>query len=98
MSDERVIYKYETKDGETILEISKDAQFLSLGLQGQKICLWFLCDPKAELERRMFRMYLTGQIFTFSASDRYIGSFQALISGQFNFIGHVFETPAVDID
>ncbi len=67
-------------------EMPTGAQVLSVQVQGTQPCIWVLCDPKAVLETRRFRLAGTGHDIDYPVS--YVGSFQ-LYDGQLVF--HLFE-------
>lgn len=90
MSEHQVIYKYELRFlGDFNLEIPIGARVISIQNQHNKPIMWVLCDPKAEIESRKFRVILTGEKRKSSDLEgQFIGTFQ-LYEG--DFVGHVFE-------
>lgn len=68
----RVIYKYYVpEENEFQLDIPKQAQLLSVQMQGEHAQLWVLVDPDAEVERRNFRVFGTGQVVDAGQFDGY---------------------------
>lgn len=86
------VWKYELEPQIT-LEIPGGATILSVGAQGESICLWAQVDTDAPAEKRHFRVVATGEPLgeAFRAS-KFIGTVQMNMaySGS-NLVMHVFE-------
>lgn len=72
-------------DGE--VSMPKGAEILTVQTQHEIPCLWFKCDPSAEIETRKFSIIGTGHPITVDEGE-YIGTFQ-VNDGAFVF--HLFE-------
>ena len=87
----KTIWKYtlETMDFQT-LEIPKNAQLLTIQVQGTHCRLWALVDPEEATEERDFEIFGTGNPVhcDMGVVRSYIGSYQ-LHGGELVF--HVFE-------
>lgn len=70
------------------LEMPADAEILDIQVQHREVQLWALVNPKAKLERRVFRLAGTGHPIEEGDELRYVASFQ-LHNGDLVF--HVFE-------
>lgn len=79
-------YEIEATDRQTV-SIPKDAQFLSIQVQRQSICMWFLVNPKKPPVDRVFTVYGTGHHVP-AVPGKYLGTFQ-LMGGSLVF--HAFE-------
>lgn len=79
-------YPFRTTD-EFTLDLPKDAQILSVQMQGIQPCIWAQVHPKNELEKRHFIVYGTGH---YIPNDKgvYIGTYQEFEGG---LIWHLFE-------
>lgn len=77
-----------------LIEMPKGAQTLSVGVQGQEICMWAIVDPNAEKEMRRFSVHGTGIPMEFGLPGKFIGTVQIVtIAGVY--VGHVFEAGLV---
>ena len=86
----KTIWKYqlEVEDFQSI-EMPKDSQILTLKVQNGIPCLWVLCIPMNEKEKKDIVMYGTGHdIATADEPLSYIGTYQ-IQNGDLIF--HVFE-------
>lgn len=82
------IWKYEIEATDRLtISIPKGAQFLSVQVQRQNICVWFLVNPKLPPEDRFFSIYGTGHVIPMQPGT-YLGTFQ-LMGGSLVF--HLFE-------
>ena len=73
----------------TTLDLPEESQVLSVGAQGDFICLWVLVDPDNPKTPRTFRFYGTGWDIKESIENLfYIGTVQMPYTG---FVFHVFE-------
>jgi hypothetical protein len=70
-----------------VVSVPVGAKFLSSQIQGNALCLWFLCDEKRQLEPRVIAIYGTGNPIPDEPGD-YIATFQ-MHGGDLVF--HVFE-------
>ncbi len=83
------IFKYNlTVEGDFTLVMPKDAQILTIQLQGGDPVLWAIVNPKKEAIVRKFRTIGTGHDITNLESLSYIGTYQQY-EGQL--ICHLFE-------
>lgn len=89
----RVIYKQAITPSELLsLKLPKGATILTVQTQYGKPCIWFICDPDAEREERVFEIYGTGhELRGDKYNHQYIGTFQ-LEGGKLVF--HLFELKA----
>ena len=57
------VYKYPvpTTAAKFTLQLPLDADIIRIDWQNDKLCLWAVCDPDAQLVTRKFRLYGTGQ-------------------------------------
>lgn len=90
---QKFIWKYELQTtDESVIELPKNAEILTLQAQRDVPCIWALVDPNKEKEKRYFETYGTGHPFAVNASmfsiRKYIGSYQLLGA---ELIFHVFE-------
>ena len=84
----KYIYKYDlTLSGEQEIEMSEDAQILSVQTQYEKICIWVLFDTKQKMVKRKFIVKGTGHPID-EKNMKYIGTTQ-MMKG--NLVWHVFE-------
>ena len=84
----KCIYKYDlTLSGEQEIEMSEDAQILSVQTQYEKICIWVLFDTKKKMVKRKFIVKGTGHPIE-EKNMKYIGTTQ-MMKG--NLVWHVFE-------
>ena len=80
------IWKYEAASG-IVHQIPFGAICLTVQVQAGKAQMWFLVNPKADLQTRCFRIYGTGhKIEDVDSAEDYCGTFQ---DGPF--VWHVFE-------
>jgi len=86
----KTIYKYPFEMVDSFnINVSKDAEVLTVQVQNHQPCIWVLTNPNAELVPKRFTIYGTGHdINTECKNMKYIGTFQ-LHHG--TFIGHLFE-------
>ena len=84
-----VIYKYALGDGGGCsLALPQNAQFLTLQMQYDSPCVWFLCDKDAPLIRgNKVTIVGTGQEIESEGLGEYIGTFQKLDGA---LVWHVF--------
>lgn len=85
----KTIYKYplEITDNQCV-KMPKDAQILTVQMQGKTPCLWAMVDTENEVVERFIEIYGTGNPITGQDSRRYISTFQ-VIGGALIF--HAFE-------
>lgn len=82
----KIIYKYSFDIVDNFnINVSKDAEVLTVQIQNGKPYIWVLTDPKAELVPKRFTIYGTGHT-TNCENMKYIGTFQLGM-----FVGHLFE-------
>lgn len=82
------IFKYEIKiEDYQIVMMPKNAVILCTGVQYEKMCLWALVDPKAEMEKRRIIVKGTGHTVD-EKNMKYIGTNQ-LMEG--HLVWHIFE-------
>jgi len=85
----KTIWKYELTGRETAISMPKGAEFLSMGVQGKHICLWFLIpDDHANVEQRVFELFGTGHTIPSFAKMVYRGT---LVDNTMDEVWHVFE-------
>ena len=87
------IWKYQFLPVDALTEITmpKDALVLDIQAQNDKITLWAIIRPDAEMETRYFACIMTGQPFAHNAyAHVYHGTVQ-LAGG--SLVVHVFEVP-----
>ena len=58
----KTIWKYNIQPVTTLL-LPEDAEFLSVQLQGEDACMWFLVDDQKPKVRRVFHAYGVFHIF-----------------------------------
>jgi hypothetical protein len=63
------------------------AKILSIDVQKEIVCIWALCDEKAEIAKRTIRIYGTGHAI-YSDPGTFIGTFQ--MNGG-NLVFHAFD-------
>lgn len=80
----RVIYKFKVST-EFEIEIPREAQALTVQPQGSIPVMWVNLDPDEEVVTRKFKVFGTGEEFSYPALD-YVGTFQ--MSG---LVWHLFE-------
>jgi len=84
----KVIWKFEFETNDVVeIQMPKHAEILYLNVQHNP-CIWALCNPSAQRETRVFRIYGTGSPISQETPKTYIGSYH-LMSGALVF--HVFE-------
>ena len=92
---EKTIWKYPLKltVGQNI-SFPIGAEFLTVQVQGDNICLWALVDPEADTEIRFIEIFGTGSPVGYDkgVSRKYISTFQ--MQGGL-FIYHAFEYTGV---
>jgi len=82
------IWKWEIEvTDHQVLTLPAMAQILDVQMQGDKCCLWALCDEKAEYEPRKLAIYGTGNPMPNNTGE-YIATFQ-MAGGELVF--HAFE-------
>ena len=86
----RVIYKYAVQVEGFMLELPREAEFLSVQVQRHDAQSWWLLDPEQPTVKRTFRVRGTGHPFTVPDGDTevFLGTF-ILYEG--DFVGHLFE-------
>ncbi|TFH10743.1 MAG: hypothetical protein E4H07_04955 [Nitrosomonadales bacterium] len=77
-------FPLEFTEEQTIL-VPKDATFLSVQMQKDKLCLWAECVVNSDLEKRTVEILGTSHIFEFAAR-KYISTVQDGI-----FVWHIYE-------
>lgn len=87
MAEIRKIWKYELGVGVTELEIPMDARRLGVGNQQNRPVLWMLVNQENELEKRKFRICMTGAEYDFEELG-YIGT---VLVDDGAYVLHVFE-------
>lgn len=86
---EKEIWKYEISADQTIIEMPKDAEILSVQVQHEVPRIWALVDPENPIEERVIEIFGTGhKIPCEGISRKFIGTFQ-LYGGSLVF--HLFE-------
>lgn len=89
------VWKFNLSAITTTLDLPEDSRILSVGAQGDFICLWALVDPEARKVKRTFKFYGTGwNIEEPVTTLRYVGTVQMPYTG---FVFHVFEEDS-DVD
>jgi len=73
---------------EAVIEIPEGAHILSVGVQGDQLCVWAHVDPDARLVRRSILMAGTGHRREDLVWSDFVGTVQ-MLDGQFVF--HVFD-------
>ena len=82
------IWKYEINIGETKRDIPSNATILSVGLQGNNICVWALVDTGARTSERTFYVYGTG--WDIEESVEYLSCI-GTVQDNNGLVWHVFE-------
>jgi hypothetical protein len=85
------IWKFDIGVGHSSLnEIPKGAEIIHIDEQRGSVCIWAICDPKAEKEKREFKVFGTGHTINNETLEKlvYVGSCQT--KNQV-FVFHVFE-------
>lgn len=87
-----LIYKYKIGPDTQVLNILKDAKFLSIHLQQGEPHMWFLFDNANAFhqEERIFRTVGTGWRWDPEPDEKYLGTFVLDHDG---LVFHVFELP-----
>lgn len=82
-------YQLDTSDW-NVIEMPIGAEILTVQMQGENVCLWALCYPIEDKEKRVIEIIGTGHPVECDATieRKYIGTYQ-LLGGQLVF--HVFE-------
>ena len=81
-----IIWKYELAITELqLIDVSIDAEFLSVDNQRGQLCLWIMLDPLQKTHRRRIEVFGTGHEMDL-AKRKFIGT--VLIG---SFVWHVFE-------
>lgn len=84
----RVVYKYEIPEkGQFSLDLSLDAEILTVQLQDQSVCMWILLNPRTRKQRRDFIWIPTGKEFEHRNVD-YVTTIQFNGGKQ---VSHLFE-------
>lgn len=82
----KTIYKYPFDVVDSFnINVSKDAEVLTVQIQNGKPCIWVLTDPGSEPVPKSFQIYGAG-LPTNCENMKYIGTFQLGM-----FVGHLFE-------
>ncbi len=68
------------------VDLPRDAEILSVGVQDQGVFLWALVDPDAVMEEKRFYVYGTGHEVEDRQLKKFIGT---IFQGQF--VWHVFQ-------
>jgi hypothetical protein len=87
----KVIYKYAVQVEGFMLELPREAEFLSVQVQRQEHAQsWWLLDPEQPTVKRMFRVRGTGHPFTVpdGYTEVFLGTFMLYND---DFVGHLFE-------
>jgi len=88
----KTVWKYTLSTRESVRQIPIGAEFLSMGVQGDIICLWFLIpDTEAKKEQRVFEIFGTGQAIPSFGGLKFIGT---MVSQNVEMVWHVFEVRA----
>ena len=83
------IWKYHIQiEDKFTMELPKDSLVLDIKIQDKKPTMWVLVEENADLEKRYFRMFGTGQKFETISGLSHIGTIQ-MFKG--DFVWHVFE-------
>ena len=82
------IWKYEINIGKTKRDIPSNATILSVGLQGNNICVWALVDTEARTSERTFYVYGTG--WDIEESVEYLSCI-GTVQDNNGLVWHVFE-------
>lgn len=84
------IWKYLIGPGNGTISMPKEAEILTVQMQGEFPCIWAMVNPESEKEDRSFEIFGTGEGIPsdIGAERKYIGTFQ-LNEGQLVF--HLFE-------
>lgn len=85
----RVVHKY-TLVANTFqtVPVPKGGEFLEAREQHGEIAVWFMCNPREEIENKHIAVFGTGHPFEIEKVGRYLGQAQ-LENGAFIF--HIFE-------
>jgi len=85
----KVIWKFEIKttDGQQI-DMPIGAEILTVQIQRGKPCIWAICNPLSENEKRTFEIYGTGNPYPSKGQRSYIGTYQEAGGG---LVWHLFE-------
>ena len=75
---------------EQTINLPESGQVMSLQLKDGKPNLWVLCNPKARLEGRVFRWYVTGEVFEDKIDSAYVGTLQ-FVEEAGTFVYHLFD-------
>lgn len=87
MAESHVVWKAPLKmENEQFVKMRTNARILTVAMQGETPCIWFLCDPARDPEERIIRIAGTGH--PIDPAWTYISSFQ-MLGGQLVF--HAFE-------
>lgn len=90
------IWKFNLSETTTTFDLPEESQVLSVGAQGDFICLWVLVDTEAPKTKRTFKFYGTGwNIEEHKDALFYIGTVQMPYTG---FVFHVFEEEDFGLD
>ena len=89
----QVVYKYVLNSGRNWIQLPRGAEVLCCRERCERITLWALVDPAAELEERVFDVVPTGHQFTRSEGEAltYLGTC-LFLNGEF--VLHAFEVRA----
>jgi len=82
----KTIWKYNIQPVTTLL-LPEDAEFLSVQLQGEDACIWFLVNDQKPKVRRVFHAYGTGHIVS-DNPGKFLGTVQ--FNGG-SLVFHIFE-------
>lgn len=91
-----VVWKFPLHPWQAFIDMPADARLLHVGHDGERACVWTLCDPARPKEPRYLAIVPTGGEVPPSATT-YVGTFMADEFGT-RLVFHVFEGPAVERD
>lgn len=90
------IWKFTIKPSSIIeIEMPVGARIIHVQDQLGEAYMWAIVDPAAPLEKRSFRIVMTGEDFERTPGE-YVGSFQIDGNTLYAFVGHVFEVGKTD--
>lgn len=85
----KVIHKFTLTVNETEILIAPHSSLLSVQVQDNRICLWFLTEPAvAKTDQRLFVAVQTGEDFKMTNNHKYIGT---VLLNHERYVLHIFE-------
>jgi len=85
----KIIWKYEISSTQTLIEMPKDAQILSVQVQNEIPCIWVLVDPEKPKNEKVIEIFGTGhKIPCVGINRNFIGIFQLKLG---SLVFHLFE-------